>query len=89
MVDELLGDPSFVVPQKETRFLFATGMDDSDEVIAEVEPISAVSVASAVCANVVAECGVERLDEHRFFKFMLSIRSDLGATAEVAKDTST
>lgn len=88
MVDELLGEPSFVVPQKETRFLFATGMDDSDEVLAEVEPISAASVASAVCANVVAEC-VERLDEHRFFKFMLSIRSDLGATAEVAKDTST
>ena len=88
MVDELLGEPSFVVPQKETRFLFATGMDDSDEVLAEVEPISAASVASAVCANVVAECA-ERLDEHRFFKFMLSIRSDLGATAEVAKDTST
>ena len=86
MLDELLGDPSFVVPQKETRFLFATGMDDSDEDIAEVEPISAASVASEVCANV-AEC-VERLDEHRFFKFMLSIRSDLGATAEVAKDTS-
>ena len=69
MVDELLGDPSFVVPQKETRFLFATGMDDSDEVIADVEPISAASVSSAVCANL-AVC-VERLDEHRFFKFML------------------
>jgi hypothetical protein len=87
VVDELLGDPSFVVPQKETRFLFATGIDDSDEVVAELEPISAAGVASAVCENV-AEC-VERLDEHRCFKFMLSIRSDLGATAEVAKDTST
>ena len=48
MVDELSGRASLVEPEKETRFLLATGIDSDEEVIAEVEPIPAAIAASAV-----------------------------------------